>query len=54
LIEKAPELGAHTLSGAVIEISGLAKLFPDWQENCPPVHQKVKVSIYFLTFLLSQ
>lgn len=44
LIEKAAELGAHTLSGAVIETSGLAKLFPDWQESCPAVHQKVTVS----------
>lgn len=43
LIEKAGELGAHTLSGAVIETSALAKLFPGWEGNCPPVHQKVTV-----------
>jgi len=50
LIEKAAELGAHTLSGAVIETSALEKLFPDWQENCPPVHQKVtSESVAFLT-----
>ncbi|CAD5209781.1 unnamed protein product [Bursaphelenchus okinawaensis] len=50
VIEKAPELGAHTLSGAVIETTGLAKLFPDWQENCSAVHQKVtEEAVYILT-----
>ncbi|KAI6196522.1 hypothetical protein M3Y94_01119300 [Aphelenchoides besseyi] len=41
VIEKAAEIGAHTLSGAAIEVSGLTKLFPDWEGNCPPVYQKV-------------
>uniref|UniRef100_A0AAF5DCE5 Electron transfer flavoprotein-ubiquinone oxidoreductase n=1 Tax=Strongyloides stercoralis TaxID=6248 RepID=A0AAF5DCE5_STRER len=41
VIEKAPEIGQHTLSGAVIETSGLAKLFPDWENMDTPVKQKV-------------
>ncbi|KAF7638421.1 FAD_binding_2 domain-containing protein [Meloidogyne graminicola] len=37
VVEKAPEIGSHTLSGAIIETSGLNKLFPNWHEmeNCP-------------------
>uniref|UniRef100_A0AC35GF09 Electron transfer flavoprotein-ubiquinone oxidoreductase n=1 Tax=Panagrolaimus sp. PS1159 TaxID=55785 RepID=A0AC35GF09_9BILA len=30
LVEKAPELGAHTFSGAVIQTDGLDRLIPDW------------------------
>jgi electron-transferring-flavoprotein dehydrogenase len=50
-VEKAPEIGAHTLSGAIIETKGLDKLFPDWKEmeGCP-VKQPVKkdsVNRYF-------
>uniref|UniRef100_A0A1I8C196 Electron transfer flavoprotein-ubiquinone oxidoreductase n=1 Tax=Meloidogyne hapla TaxID=6305 RepID=A0A1I8C196_MELHA len=37
VVEKAPEIGSHTLSGAIIETHGLNKLFPDWREmeSCP-------------------
>uniref|UniRef100_A0A7E4UMH2 Electron transfer flavoprotein-ubiquinone oxidoreductase n=1 Tax=Panagrellus redivivus TaxID=6233 RepID=A0A7E4UMH2_PANRE len=41
LVEKASELGAHTLSGAVIETKGLDRLFPDWKELGAPIHQQV-------------
>ena len=30
VLEKASEIGAHILSGAVIETSALDKLLPDW------------------------
>ena len=33
VVEKAPEVGAHTLSGAVIEPKALFELFPDWKER---------------------
>ena len=33
VVEKAPELGAHTLSGAVIEPRAITELFPDWKER---------------------
>jgi electron-transferring-flavoprotein dehydrogenase len=41
LVEKAPELGAHSLSGACIETTGLSKLFPNWKEMDSPVRQEV-------------
>ncbi|CAB3402175.1 unnamed protein product [Caenorhabditis bovis] len=50
VIEKAPEIGAHTLSGAVIETRALDELFPEWKEMGAPVHQKVtSESIAILT-----
>ncbi|MCS6921612.1 MAG: electron transfer flavoprotein-ubiquinone oxidoreductase [Elioraea sp.] len=35
LVEKGSELGAHTLSGAVLEPRALDELFPDWREDPP-------------------
>jgi len=40
VVEKAAELGAHTLSGAVIETRSLDELIPDWAEKGAPVTQK--------------
>ncbi len=37
LIEKAGEIGAHTLSGAVIDPRGLSELLPDWQADGAPL-----------------
>ncbi len=37
VIEKASTLGAHILSGAVIEPGPLDQLLPDWRQNPPPV-----------------
>ncbi|XP_053399205.1 electron transfer flavoprotein-ubiquinone oxidoreductase, mitochondrial-like [Mercenaria mercenaria] len=33
LVEKAAEIGGHTLSGACIETRALDELFPDWKER---------------------
>ncbi len=33
VLEKAAEVGAHTLSGAIIEVAALTELLPDWQKN---------------------
>ncbi|KJH46285.1 FAD dependent oxidoreductase [Dictyocaulus viviparus] len=50
IVEKAPEIGAHTLSGAVIETGGLDDLLPNWKETGAPVHEKVtSESVSFLT-----
>ena len=38
VIEKGSELGAHTLSGAVIETRALAELIPDWKEKGAPLN----------------
>ncbi len=37
VIEKGSELGAHILSGAVIDPKGLNALLPDWKERGAPV-----------------
>ena len=41
VIEKGSEVGAHILSGAVLEPSALAELFPDWQQRGAPVNTAV-------------
>jgi electron-transferring-flavoprotein dehydrogenase len=41
LLEKAPLLGAHTLSGAVLEPRALDELFPDWKERGAPLNTPV-------------
>uniref|UniRef100_A0A8C9XBY8 Electron transfer flavoprotein-ubiquinone oxidoreductase n=1 Tax=Sander lucioperca TaxID=283035 RepID=A0A8C9XBY8_SANLU len=33
LVEKASQIGAHTLSGACLEPTALSELFPDWKER---------------------
>lgn len=33
LVEKAPYIGAHTLSGACIETHALDELIPDWKDK---------------------
>ena len=37
VVEKGGEVGAHILSGAVIEPRALAELMPDWQERGAPL-----------------
>jgi electron-transferring-flavoprotein dehydrogenase len=37
VVEKAAEIGAHILSGAVMDPVGLTELFPDWRERGAPV-----------------
>ena len=41
VLEKAPLIGAHTLSGAVLEPRALEELFPDWKERGAPLHTPV-------------
>jgi electron-transferring-flavoprotein dehydrogenase len=41
VLEKAAELGAHVLSGAVIDPIGLQTLFPDWKEKGAPLKTEV-------------
>src|SRR3712207_7735413 len=35
LVEKGSEIGAHILSGAVLEPRALDELFPDWRDDPP-------------------
>src|ERR1700682_2609593 len=41
LIEKGSEIGAHILSGAVIDPVGLNELLPDWKAKGAPVETLV-------------
>ncbi len=50
LVEKGSEVGAHILSGAVIEDRALAELFPNYKEMGAPLNTEVKGDeVYFLT-----
>ncbi|KAJ3102401.1 hypothetical protein HDU97_000608 [Phlyctochytrium planicorne] len=50
LLEKGSEIGAHTLSGAVLEPRALNELIPDWKEKGAPLNQPaLKDKMYFLT-----
>ena len=41
VLEKGSEPGAHTLSGAVMDLKALAELIPDWKEKGAPLNQPV-------------
>jgi electron-transferring-flavoprotein dehydrogenase len=41
LVEKGSEIGAHILSGAVVEPRALDELFPDWQKMGAPLNNPV-------------
>jgi len=50
VIEKAANLGDHTLSGAVMEPKALAELIPDFKEKGAPIESEVKSEgVYFFT-----
>ena len=41
LIEKGAEIGAHILSGAVMDPRAISELIPDWKEQDAPLNQAV-------------
>ena len=41
VLEKGSEIGAHILSGAVIDPLALTELFPDWKERGAPLDTPV-------------
>ena len=50
VVEKGSEVGAHILSGAVIDPAGLAELLPDWKELGAPLTRSVTADkVLFLT-----
>src|SRR5919204_2819334 len=51
VVEKGSEVGAHILSGAVIDPAGLDKLIPDWRNNpaCPLKTQGKDYRFYWIT-----
>ena len=48
VIEKGSEVGAHILSGAVLEPRALNELFPDWKERGAPLHTPVENDQFLL------
>ena len=50
VVEKGSEVGAHILSGAVLEPRAMEELFPDWQERGAPLNTPVTGdTFYFYT-----
>ena len=48
VIEKGSEVGAHILSGAVLDPSGLDALMPDWRERGAPVKVPVREDNFYM------
>ncbi|AIL33228.1 electron transfer flavoprotein-ubiquinone oxidoreductase [Basilea psittacipulmonis] len=50
VLEKASEVGAHILSGAIMDPKALSELIPDYQEKSAPLNTPVKEDeFYFLS-----
>jgi electron-transferring-flavoprotein dehydrogenase len=47
VVEKGSEVGAHILSGAVIDPIGLDRLLPDWRSENPPIKTKVEADRFY-------
>ncbi len=48
VLEKGSEVGAHILSGAVLDPSGIDALIPDWKEKGAPIKTKVTKDNFYL------
>ena len=48
VLEKGSEVGAHILSGAVLDPVGLNKLIPDWKEKGAPLNVPVKDDNFYM------
>ncbi len=49
VVEKGSEIGAHILSGAILDPKAITELFPDWQERGAPIStQVIADDIFFL------
>ena len=48
VLEKGSEVGAHILSGAVLDPSGLSRLIPDWKEKGAPLNVPVKEDNFYM------
>ena len=50
VLEKGKEIGAHTISGAVMDPRGIQELMPDWKEKGAPIEKPVDEDhVLFLT-----
>ena len=48
VLEKGSEVGAHILSGAVLDPSGLDKLLPDWRDMGLPIETEVNDDRFYM------
>ena len=48
VLEKGSEVGAHILSGAVLDPVGLNKLIPDWKDKGAPLNVPVKKDNFYM------
>jgi len=48
VLEKGSEVGAHILSGAVLDPCGLDALIPDWKEKGAPLNVPVKSDTFYM------
>ena len=48
VLEKGSEVGAHILSGAVLDPCGLDALIPDWKEKGAPLNTPVKEDNFYM------
>jgi len=48
VLEKGSEVGAHILSGAVLDTSGLDALIPDWADKGAPITVPVKKDNFYI------
>ena len=48
VLEKGSEVGAHILSGAVLDPSGLDRLIPDWKDKGAPITVPVKKDQFYV------
>src|SRR5581483_10831293 len=47
VVEKGSEVGAHILSGAVIDPIGLDRLLPGWRDEESPIKQPVTADRFY-------
>jgi len=48
VLEKGSEVGAHILSGAVLDPDGLNRLMPDWKDKGAPIKTAVEVDKFLM------
>lgn len=46
VVEKAGEVGLHTLSGALLEPTALDELIPDWAQRGAPLHTPITTDLF--------
>ena len=49
VLEKARELGQHSLSGALLDPRSMNELLPGWKEEAPIESEVTAEAVYFLT-----